>query len=122
MTCERERRERKRRSRLKRRTKGKTRRRANPGTEINNQIKCVRHLIGKAGGGVGTRVRTEGVAAIGPRCESGTSEQGCKTRGHVRHVRQVSEGVRGIPKGGAARAVHVLTLHWHSKPECKIPE
>ena len=108
MTCERERRERKRRSRLKRRTKGKTRRRTNPGAEINSQIMCARHLIGEAGGGVGTRARTEGVAAIGPRCESGTSEQGCETRG-ARETRETSERGRardteGRSCTGSARA------------------
>ena len=31
--------------------------------------------------------------------------------GHMRHVRRVNEGVRVLPKEGAARAAHVLTLH-----------
>ena len=46
--------------------------------------------ISEAGGGVGTRARAEGVAAIGPRCESGTSEQGCEARG-ARETRETSE-------------------------------
>ena len=46
--------------------------------------------ISEAGGGVGTRARVEGIAAIGPRCESGMSEQGCETRG-ARETRETSE-------------------------------
>ena len=55
--------------------------------------------ISEAGGGVGTRVRAEGVAAIGLRCERGRSKQGCETcgacetheaseRGHARDTKR----------------------------------
>ena len=48
---------------------------------------------------------------IGPRCESGTSEQGCETR-RARETRETSERGRASgTKRGAARAAHVLTLH-----------
>ena len=40
----------------------------------------------EARGGVGTRARAEGIMVIGPRCESGRSEQGCETcRAHETH-------------------------------------
>ena len=52
--------------------------------------------ISKAGGGIGTRARAEGLAAIRPRCEGSMSE-GRGVR-HVRHVKRVGEGVREKPK------------------------
>ena len=46
--------------------------------------------ISEAGGGVGTRARAEGIAGIGPRCESEQGEQGCETR-EARETRETSE-------------------------------
>ena len=78
----------------------------------------------EAGGGVGTRVRAEGVAAIGLNCEGRISERAKGKRERGRQVRQgarPSGAERGvararacekIPKVRATRAVHVLTLQY----------
>ena len=53
------------------------------------------------GGGIGTRARAEGIAAIGPRCESGTSGRGCEARG-ARATRETSERGRAINTEGGS--------------------